>query len=649
MPSVEGYSELRLRFEPNRTGSYRVHASSSSAEASGTFELPFNPLEIENFVLKVSRPRGRRRIDSSAIGDARRFGGGLFKALFRDQIYTLYHDALASARSGGRGVRITLGLSGAPELNDVPWEYLFDDPDFLAVSAFTPIVRYLDLPRAHPALSVKPPLRLLGVVSSPAEYERLDIDRERANLDAALAELTNAAKIELRWLEKPTLGELLRTLQADTFHALHYIGHGAYERDAERGVLLFEDSYGWARPVDGAELGIVLHQFTSLRMAVLNACDGARSPRTDPFAGVAGSLVQRDIPAVVAMQFEISDEAAIVFASAFYQQLAAGSPVDASVAGARLAMFAERSEDIEWGTPVLFMRVRDGQIFDFGDQDPSDALPGDLSATSISHRSRDTASHPLPSAERGGRGPDDRFAPRPPDGQAADARPDRVLPTPGDQDARERHDRLVAERAGDAHLIYRDVRGLQVITMLVSSQPSVTIGRHRTDEHDVSIEWDDEVSRRHATLEAIGSDWTVVDDGSRNGTLVNGERLWDRRRLRNGDTLTVGQTSIVFRSPARPGGYTTRPGQHASIAVNLSQVDRRLLVALCRPLKHAGRTLPASNTAIAEELSVSVASVKRRLLVLFVRFGLDQLPQSEKRTRLAIAALESGLVDRREL
>ena len=86
----------------------------------------------------------------------------------------------------------------------------------------------------------------------------------------------------------------------------------------------------------------------------------------------------------------------------------------------------------------------------------------------------------------------------------------------------------------------------------------------------------------------IGSDWTVVDDGSRNGTLVNGERLWDRRRLRNGDTLTVGQTSIVFRSPARPGGYTTRPGQHASIAVNLSQVDRRLLVALCRPLKHAG-------------------------------------------------------------
>ena len=67
------------------------------------------------------------------------------------------------------------------------------------------------------------------------------------------------------------------------------------------------------------------------------------------------------------MQFEISDEAAIVFASGFYQPLAAGLPVDASLAAARLAMLAERSDDIEWGTPVLFMRVPDGRIFDLDD------------------------------------------------------------------------------------------------------------------------------------------------------------------------------------------------------------------------------------------------------------------------------------------
>ena len=184
-PSVGAYDELRIRIDGQEEGaSYRVLASTRSAEASASFQLPFNQLEIENFILKVSRPRGRRRIDKSAIDDARRFGGDLFRALFHSQIYGLYHDALAKSRGENRGVRITLGLSGAPELIDVPWEYLFDDPDFLAVSEFTPIVRYLDLPRAHRPLLVEPPLRLLGIVSSPAEYEQLDVERERENLDA---------------------------------------------------------------------------------------------------------------------------------------------------------------------------------------------------------------------------------------------------------------------------------------------------------------------------------------------------------------------------------------------------------------------------------------------------------------------------------
>ena len=168
---VQGYDELRLRIDRrDQAGSYRVLATARSAEASTDFELPFSELELENFVLRVSRPRGHRRIDTSAITDARRFGGRLFKALFREEIYGLYRDSLAEARSQGRGVRITLCLSGAPELIDVPWEYLFDDPDFLAVSALTPVVRYLDLPRAHRPLMVEPPLRLLGVVSSPAEH-----------------------------------------------------------------------------------------------------------------------------------------------------------------------------------------------------------------------------------------------------------------------------------------------------------------------------------------------------------------------------------------------------------------------------------------------------------------------------------------------
>ena len=374
-PLVQGYDELRLRIDRREADSYHVLASTRTAEASTSFDLPFNELELENFILKVSRPRGRRRIDTSAIADARSFGGRLFKALFRSPIQELYRDALGHARGEDRGVRITLCLSGSPELIDVPWEYLFDEPDFLAVSAFTPVVRYLDLPRAHRPLLVEPPLRLLGVVSSPADSEQLDVERERDNLERALSGLTGSGAVELQWLERPTLGGLLKALQTETFHALHYVGHGTYDRDSEHGVLLFEDESGWARPVSGDRLGMVLHDFSSLRLAVLNACEGARTARTDPFAGVAGALVQRDVPAVIAMQFEISDEAAIVFAGGFYEPLAGGAPVDASLAAARLAMLAERSDDIEWGTPVLFMRVPDGRIFDLGDDDHAPGAP----------------------------------------------------------------------------------------------------------------------------------------------------------------------------------------------------------------------------------------------------------------------------------
>ena len=409
------YDELRIRIDRHQGASYRVLASTQSAEASASFELPFNQLEIENFILKVSRPRGRRRIDKSAIDDARRFGGDLFRALFQSQIYGLYHDALAKSRGENRGVRITLCLSGAPELIDVPWEYLFDDPDFLAVSEFTPIVRYLDLPHAHRPLLVEPPLRLLGVISSPAEYEQLDVERERENLERALAGLSDAGAVELQWLERPTLRALLKAVKSQTFHGLHYIGHGSYDAAAERGVLLFEQDDGWAHPVSGDELGLILRDVSSLRLAILNACEGARTSRSDPFAGVAGSLVQRDIPAVVAMQFEISDEAAIVFAGEFYEQLAEGRPVDASLSAARLAMLAERSGDIEWGTPVLFMRVPDGRIFDLGDHprpnqpalqsttghaDPHTNGSARTTSIVVNYRPDDTAGHARVLSER---------------------------------------------------------------------------------------------------------------------------------------------------------------------------------------------------------------------------------------------------------
>ncbi len=358
------YDELKLRLERGDGGDFRVLASSSNGETSGRFALPFSDLELENFILRVSRaPRGRRRMESSEMHEAKRFGGRLFESLFQQRVRDLYHSAFAAADREGRGLRITLYLTDVPELMHLPWEYLYDDPNFLAISAWTPVVRYLDLPRPRRPLEVESPLRVLAMVSSPADAVALDVEREKANLEQALEPLVRAGAIELHWLEQATLSALLRELRREEYHIFHYIGHGAYDAGADDGLLLLEDEEERGRAVSGSQLGTILHDCTTLRLAVLNACEGARTARDDPFAGVAASLVQRDIPAVIAMQFEITDDAAIVFAEGFYEAVAAGFPVDAALAEARKAIFAGNN-DIEWGTPVLFMRVSDGRIFD---------------------------------------------------------------------------------------------------------------------------------------------------------------------------------------------------------------------------------------------------------------------------------------------
>ena len=109
-----------------------------------------------------------------------------------------------------------------------------------------------------------------------------------------------------------------------------------------------EDEDGKGRAVSGQYLGALLHDERTLRLAILNACEGARSSRSDPFAGVAQSLVKQGVPAVIAMQFEITDEAAITLASEFYSALADGYPVDGALAEARKAIDMALGETLDF-------------------------------------------------------------------------------------------------------------------------------------------------------------------------------------------------------------------------------------------------------------------------------------------------------------
>ncbi|HWH95700.1 MAG TPA: FHA domain-containing protein [Baekduia sp.] len=216
--------------------------------------------------------------------------------------------------------------------------------------------------------------------------------------------------------------------------------------------------------------------------------------------------------------------------------------------------------------------------------------------------------------------------------------------------AAELKERMAAERRGRPFLILRDGSGTQHLIEL-GDRGSCTVGR--SPDCDVPLPWDGQVSRVHAELVRIGSDWAVDDGGlSRNGTYVNGERIAERRRLHDGDTLRLGGTAMVFRRPAaRPfDAATTILADNTPGPGDLSSSQRAVLRELCRPFAvGTSWARPATNPEIAEALYLSLDAVKGHLRVLFAKFGVEQLPQNEKRLRLAERALASGAVVLAEL
>jgi len=212
---------------------------------------------------------------------------------------------------------------------------------------------------------------------------------------------------------------------------------------------------------------------------------------------------------------------------------------------------------------------------------------------------------------------------------------------------RELQQRIAAERHGAPFLVYRDGDGAQVIVDLGTVGDRLTIGRRAAN--DVVLDWDTEVSRVHAGLERAGDDWLLADDGmSRNGTWVGGTRVTGRRRLRDGDVIRIGGTAIAFRAPDPESSQTTATAA-GTPAADVTSAQRRVLVALCRPYKEGAYAAPASNQQIADELVVSVDTVKSTLRTLFAAFEVEGLPQNAKRAALAQVALRSGVVVRRDL
>src|SRR3712207_4283142 len=244
--------------------------------------------------------------------------------------------SLSEARRQGKGLRLKLRIQPS-ELAVLPWEFLYDaERDrYPSLSSNTPLVRYLDLPQPVEPLRVSPPLRVLGMVTSPLGLDPLDVEHEKRLVEEAIRGLREGGSVELTWLGGQTWRDLQRAMRRGPWHIFHFVGHGGFDPETEEGAIALTREAGHKDLLRATALARLLDDHFSLRLVFLNSCEGARSGEGDAFSSTAATLVRCGIPTVVAMQYEITDEAAIEFSRDFYEAVADGLPVDAAVAEAR--------------------------------------------------------------------------------------------------------------------------------------------------------------------------------------------------------------------------------------------------------------------------------------------------------------------------
>lgn len=371
----------------SRGPTYRARLLSLPGQPSVEFEFPLDEHEFDSFLGMFGKHQSRR-LESPEFTKVRGVGKRLYDSIFVNDLRDALVDAANQAKMQGKGTRIRLDLSDAPDLVTLPWEYLYrvESDDFVSLSNWTPVVRYLDVAQPLPATPLEGPLKVLVMISDPIERRGiLNVESEWRQLNEALEQPIADRAVDITLLPDGRIESLQLELQRNDYHVFHFIGHGEFSEEFDDGVLALEDSRGREVHVSGSSLGNYLRDSLPMRLVVLNNCEGAATSDSDPFAGSAQSLLRKGLPAIVAMQFEITDRAAIDFAQGFYTSLGNGFPVDAALAEAR-KVIRDGPTRIEFGSPVLYMSATDGTIFtkDVAEELPEEGKPAvELLASSV--------------------------------------------------------------------------------------------------------------------------------------------------------------------------------------------------------------------------------------------------------------------------
>ena len=301
-------------------------------------------------------------VNRLSAAEAQAVGADLFRQLMIGEVKTLYDRALGETLADeALGLRIRLSLE-AVALNRIPWELLYDPVRrlFLACSVETPLSRYLNLTEPIRSLSVPNRICLLAVVP---QSSGLNTEPDLKALEAMAESLGNRLTFEV--LPGPATAEAIRAAQRQhDYHIFHYAGHGSFERN-QAFIHLDGPENGEALMTAGQFANFFL-DYASMRLVVLNACQGATRSSYEALVGIAPQLVLGGVPAVVAMQDKMYDEDAALFATEFYGELsslASGGQVEVALSRARKALLQSAGDSAAFANPVLFLRAEDGRLW----------------------------------------------------------------------------------------------------------------------------------------------------------------------------------------------------------------------------------------------------------------------------------------------
>ncbi len=253
----------------------------------------------------------------------------------------------------------------ATKLEVLPWETLHDGAEFIAAGAKTTLTRLpLDVAPPSELPPLPRPLRLFGFFASPLDLkdnERLNVEREQEILLEAINDPAGQGRISADFEDEAKLEILARSLR-DGYHILHFTGHGISPRDG--GGLLLEDAHGKKLPASIAEVMQAVQRGqdgnAKLRLAVISGCQTARTLHTGAFNDLARELLRQRVPAVIAMQFSISDDGGLKFAEVLYKEIAKGVELERAAHAARRVLLEDERFFINNDALAIVLLAADG-------------------------------------------------------------------------------------------------------------------------------------------------------------------------------------------------------------------------------------------------------------------------------------------------